>query len=320
MTATDERTTDFLRAKPGAGPALPPDPPPQPVIRSVQAVINQASGSTGPNAAAELEAIVTEFGMTVEVREAPPAEIEAAVRAAVAAKPDLLLVLAGDGTARLAASLCGPDGPIVAPLPGGTMNMLPKAFYGDRPWQEALRDSLQNGVVTHVSGGQVAGHTFYVAAILGAPALWADAREAVRAKHFRDAFGRGLRAFKRMFQGNLRFSLEGGPMERGEALSLLCPLISRAMEEQTALEAAAIDRIGAAQAFRMAFNFASGHWRKDPAIHTRPIKRGRAMTRGRMPAILDGESLRLRSPVDIRFVPRAFRALEPARDVGEPRV
>lgn len=301
-------------------PALPPDVPPRPEIRTIQAVINKASGSTGPDAAGELERIVAERGLTVQIADVPPAEIEAALRAAVAAKPDLLIVLAGDGTARLAASLCGPEGPIVAPLPGGTMNMLPKAFYGEHPWPEALRQSLDSGVVTHVSGGEVSGRTFFVAAILGAPALWADAREAIRERHFWSAVRRSLRAFKRTFHGQLRFSLDGGPMERAEALSLLCPLISRAMDDQVALEAAVVEPIGALQAFRMGFRYAFGEWRNDPSIRTRPCRTGRARTRGSMPAILDGEPIRLKSPVDIRFIPRAFRALEPARDVGEPRV
>jgi len=290
------------------------------VFRSAEAVINQASGSTGAGAAAELEAIAREHGLQVNIRDVPPSEIQGAVRAAVAAKPDLVIVLAGDGTARLAASLCGPDGPVVSTLPGGTMNMLPKAFYGDRSWQDSLRCALADPVVRTVSGGEVSGRTFYVAAILGAPALWADAREAIRERHLLSAARRGFRAAKRAFHGNLRFSLEGGPVERAEALSLLCPLISTAMDEQTALEAAAIDPIGALQAFRMAFHYAFGEWRNDPAIHTRPCRHGRARTRGSMPAILDGESIRLKSPVEFRFIPRAFRALEPRRDVGEPRV
>ena len=39
------------------------------------------------------------------------------------AQPDVLFVLAGDGTAGSIASRAGPDGPLVAPLPGGTMNI-----------------------------------------------------------------------------------------------------------------------------------------------------------------------------------------------------
>jgi hypothetical protein len=224
-------------------PALPPDPPPQPEIRTVQAVINQASGSTGPDAAAELERIVTESGRTVQVADVPAKEIEA--RAARRVPPNPTCWSSGRRRHRAARRLlCGPTARSWPPCPGGTMNMLPKAFYGDHPWQEALRRSLDNGLITHVAGGEVNGRTFYVAAILGAPALWAEAREAVRERHLWTAVRRGWRAGKRAFQGGLRFSLDGGPRERAEALSLLCPLISTAMDEQTALEAAAVDPIG----------------------------------------------------------------------------
>jgi diacylglycerol kinase family enzyme len=295
-------------------------PAESPRFRTAEAVINQASGSTGPGAAEELEAIAREAGLEINVRDVPPSEISEAVHAAVAAKPDLLIVLAGDGTARLAASLCGPDGPVVSTLPGGTMNMLPKAFYGDRDWQEALRCALNGGVVRVVSGGEVGGHRFYVAAILGAPALWANAREAVRKGKPIMAFRRGVRAARRAFHGRLRFSLEGGRVERAEALSLLCPLISKAMEEQTALEAAVVDPAGALEAFRLGFHYMFGEWRNDPAISVRQVRKGRAYARKVIPAILDGEPVRLKSPADIRFIPRAFRALEPRSDVGEPRV
>ena len=295
--------------------------PAQPArFRTAEAVINQASGSVAPGAGAELEAIAREHGLEINVREVAPSEIEGAVRAAVAAKPDLVIVLAGDGTARLAASLCGPDGPVVSTLPGGTMNMLPKAFYGDRSWQDSLRCALADPVVRTVSGGEVSGRTFYVAAILGAPALWAEAREAVRERHVLTAARRGLRAARRAFHGRLRFSLDGGAVERAEALSLLCPLISRAMEEQTALEAAVIDPANALEAFRLGFRTLWGEWRQDPAISVRHVHRGEAYARRTIPAILDGEPIRLSSPAKIRFIPKAFKALEPRRDVGEPRV
>jgi diacylglycerol kinase family enzyme len=274
----------------------------------------------GAGAADELEAIVREHGMSVNVANARGSGIEQAVRAAVAAQPDLVVTLAGDGTARLAAALCGPDGPIVATLPGGTMNMLPKAFYGERSWQDSLRCALNGGVVRPVSGGEVSGRTFYVAAILGAPALWAEAREAVRERNFLSAARRSFRAARRAFSGSLRYSLDGGPGEKAEALTLMCPLISKAMDEETALEAAAMDPSGALDAFRLGFNAMFGEWRQDPSVKVRPCRTGRAMARGSIPAILDGEPIRLRSPASIRFIPRAFRALEPAKDVGEPRL
>ncbi|PWS21620.1 diacylglycerol kinase, partial [Enterococcus faecium] len=82
-------------------------------------------------------------------------------------------VLAGDGTARSVASKAKPDGPMIAPLPGGTMNMLPKALYGTADWKLALKRALEEGEPQAVSGGEVEGEYFYCAAILGSPALWA---------------------------------------------------------------------------------------------------------------------------------------------------
>ena len=297
-----------------------PEPAHQVSIRRAEAVVNEASGSVGVGAAAELEAIVGEFGIELRVHAVQPSEIVSAVHAAVEAKPDLIIVLAGDGTARLVASLCGEDGPIVAPLPGGTMNMLPKAIYGDRSWQDALRCALNGGVIRVVSGGQVSGETFYVAAILGAPALWAGAREAIRKRRFRDALRRAWIAWKRAFDGPVHYVLDGGRRQKAEALTLMCPLISKAMDEETALEAAGLDLAGARDAFHLAMTAVFSDWRRDPAVNVQPCRRGRAISRGVMPVILDGELTRMRSPVDIRFIPRAFRALEPAKDVGEPRV
>ena len=284
----------------------------------IEAVVNAASGSVGKGAGEALEAIVKEFGLSVHVAEVQPAGIVAAVKAAVAAGPDLVIVLAGDGTARLAAELCGPDGPLVAPLPGGTMNMLPKALYGPADWRAALRLALGSGEARPVSGGEVGGKGFYVAAILGAPALWADAREAVRAMEFRKALARAQRAFRRTFHGSLRFDLADDRKRKAEALTLMCPLVSKALTRADALEADALDPRGVAEAFRLglraAFGGLLGDWRQDPAVTTELCRRGQAWARGRIPAILDGEPNRIPRRETFSFRPDAFRALAPPLD------
>ena len=288
------------------------------VLRRIEAVVNAASGSVGRGAGDALQAIVGEFGLSVHVAEVQPAGIVEAVRAAVAAAPDLLIVLAGDGTARLAAELCGLEGPLVAPLPGGTMNMLPKAIYGTTDWRAALRLALGRGEERIVSGGEVGGKAFYVAAILGAPALWADAREAVRALKFRQALARAQRAFRRTFHGSLRFDLADGRTRKAEALTLMCPLVSRALTREDALEVDALDPHGVGQAFRLglraAFSGILGDWRQDPSVTTELCRSGQAWARGRIPAIIDGEPHRFPRQVSFSFRPAAFRALAPPLD------
>ena len=297
-------------------PARPsPSPSPtqaRPKIRTVRAVINPAAGSVGPDA----EAIVSELGarfgcdLTVDVLE--PHAVVRTLRAAVDAGPDLILVLAGDGTAGLAATLCGPDGPLVAPLAGGTLNMLPHAIYGKRPWQDALLATLETGVERSVSGGQVDGRPFYCAAILGSPALFAPVREAARAGQLQKAWRRAAQAVRHAFAGNVHYRLDGARKARSaKAMALIAPLVSQAMTEETGLEAAAFDMESARDLVRLAFNGLISNWRDDPGVIAEVCRRGRIESRHSIPALLDGEIQRLPKSVSFGFTPKAFRALAP---------
>ncbi|MBX7248511.1 MAG: diacylglycerol kinase family lipid kinase [Caulobacteraceae bacterium] len=288
-------------------------------LRHVEVVVNPMSGSVGPRAAVECESFCQTFqGVRWNITEAGPANLDQLVHDAVAAKPDLVVVLAGDGTARSAATLAGPEGPLVAPLPGGTMNMLPKALYGTADWKEALRLALTQGVVRPVAGGELDGFSFYCAAIVGAPALWAPAREAVRSGAPRLAWLYAKRAMKRAFAGRIRFRLDDGEICRGEALTLISPLISRALESPVGLESAVMNLKGASEVFRLAANAVFSDWRADPAVVTTVVKRAEVWAAQEMPAILDGESVRLGRKAIVKFVPCAFRTLAPR--VANPAV
>lgn len=289
-------------------------------IRSVVVLVNPLSGSTGPGTAHEADAILAEYSCAFEVIELVGATLDEQVDAALAQKPDVLFVLAGDGTARAVASKVGPDGPLVAPLPGGTMNMLPKALYGTTDWKAALRGALEEGAAQYVSGGVVLGESFYCAAIFGSPALWAPAREAMRTGRLSLAWTYARRALKRAFSGKIRVELDDGKMRRTEALALISPMISKAMEEPVGLEAAAMDPNDAAEAFRLAATALFSDWRQDPSVVTQPARRIRIRARSRIPAVLDGEPMLLPPDTTIRFIPRAFRALAPRPPAAEDSV
>lgn len=282
-------------------------------IRRVHAVINPASGGVGPGAADELAALFAELGLDHRVSEPEPEQLEATVRAAVDAGPDLMVVFGGDGTARLVAELCGPNGPLVAPLSGGTMNKLGRALYGARPWREALAGALARSEARWVPGGQVAGRAFFCSAVLGSPALWARAREAVRAHAFGEARRRAASAFRRAFQARLRYACDGAEVGRGQAIAFICPTISRALEpDEGALEAAVLDLQDTRAGVRLALNHLLADWRDDPDVTVRRCVRGRAWAGHRIPAMLDGEFFRFGREVEASFWPQAFRALAPA--------
>ena len=289
-------------------------------IGKVVVLVNPMSGGVSANAAAEATEILSGFACESEVVSLEGDGIDQTIETALAGDADLIVVLAGDGTARAVASRAGADGPLVAPRPGGTMNMLPKALYGTTDWKEALKVILEGGEPQYVSGGEVEGHAFYCAAILGAPALWAPAREALRGGKLKLALTHARRAWRRAFSGRIRFDLDGGPRQRAEALVLISPMISRALDDPVGLEAAAMNPHDAADAFRLAAHALFDDWRHDPAVRSRPARRIRVAARSRIPAVLDGEPILLSPDATVRFLPKAFRALAPRPPAAEDSV
>ncbi|HEY8573913.1 diacylglycerol/lipid kinase family protein [Phenylobacterium sp.] len=285
-------------------------------ISRVEVVANIASGSVNDDAPEDAAKIFADFGVQAHVCAPETQDLEACLRRAVDAAPDLLVVIAGDGTARAAAEMCGPQGPMIAPLPGGTMNMLPHAIYGPRSWQDALTIALHQGGERMLGGGEVEGHKFLVAAILGSPALWAPAREAARYGNKKLAFIRARRAMRRAFSGRLRYNLDAGPREKAEALVFMCPVTSRALaEEEQALEAAALDIKGARDAFELGFHALKGDWRDAPAVETQRCQVARIWAAQGVPAILDGESVQLKSLAEVVYKPDLVRVLAIPKDV-----
>ena len=130
---------------------------------------------------------------------------------------------------------------------------------------QGVEMALEEGDAQDVAGGEVTdgvvSQAFYCAAILGSPALWAPAREAMRTGKIKLAWQYGRRALKRAFSGRLRFTLDGGEKRRTEALVLISPMISKALEGSEGLEAAAMDPTHAADAFRLAAHALFDDWR-----------------------------------------------------------
>ena len=284
---------------------------PHVAINRISVLVNPLSGSVGPRAVGELEAILAEYPLAFEVVSLEDGAFDAQVEKVFAGEPDVIFVLAGDGTAGTVASRAGQKGPLVAPLPGGTMNMLPKALYGTTDWKLALKHALEEGVPQPVAGGTVEGQAFFCAAILGSPALWAPAREAMRTGKIKKAWLYGRRALRRAFSGRLRYALDRSDRRKTEALVLISPMISAAMDEPIGLEAAAMDPTDTGQAFRLAASALFSDWRLDPSVSTKPARRIQVWGRSKIPAVIDGEPTLLPHETVITFIPKAFMALAP---------
>jgi len=281
----------------------------------VGAILNTSSGSCDSESEQKIFSILTRAGIVEpKVWCGEAKEMERSFAEAAGHKLEVLIVLGGDGTIRTAAEACAKKGSYLIPLPGGTMNMLSRALYGDVAWEEALKNTLAAPSLKVLSGGRIAGKQFLIAAIVGAPALLAEPRESVREGNVVDAIEKGSVAFRKMFETKIQYLVSGGTKGEAEAVAVICPLISEQMSDSDqAFEAAIIDVESAAEVVRLATNAAFGKWRDDRNILLTKTKRLAVQSSKEISATLDGERVNLGRSAEIDFVSRALTVLVPAK-------
>lgn len=240
-------------------------------------------------------------------------QIERAFVEAAMHNPRMLVVLGGDGTIRTAAEACTGSDTYLLPLAGGTLNMLPRALYGDAGWQDALKEILANPVAKGLSGGRVRDELFFVAAVAGAPGLWMEAREAIREGDIPNAVGKAGVAFKAMFDTTIQYSISPEVTGDAEIVAVICPLVSEQMSDsEQALEAAAIDVENAAELLGLATAAAFGKWRHDQSVTLTKTRQVTVQSSSDIPLFLDGEKVRVGKVAEITFIPRAVTVIVPA--------
>lgn len=280
---------------------------------TVGAIINTSSGGCDAESEAEMLEILGWAGVTnCKTWCGQADEIERALAEAATQKLEVLVVLGGDGTIRRAAELCGPPGTYLIPLPGGTMNLLPRALHGDASWQAVLQNTLVRPATRVLSGGCVADNMFFVAAVIGPPALWVETRESLREGHIRDAFEKGAAAFQTTFDTKIRYFISPEISGEAEVVAVICPLISAEMSEaEQAFEAAAMNVESAAELIGLATRAAFGKWRDYKRVTLSKTERVAVQSSKQIPLLLDGEPVMTGDNAEIRFVPRAVNLVVP---------
>ena len=280
----------------------------------VGAIINSSSGGCDSESEQKILSILTSAGIVEpKVWCGEAKEMERSFAEAAGQKLEVLIVLGGDGTIRTAAEACAEKGLYFIPLPGGTMNMLPRALYGDVAWEESLKNTLAAPSLKVLSGGRIAGKQFLIAAIMGAPALLAEPRESMRHGNIVDAIEKGSVAFGKMFETKIQYLISGEMKGEAEAVALICPLISEQMSDsEQALEAAVIDVESAAEVIGLVSTAAFGKWRDHRNILLTRTKTMRVQSPNDIPALLDGEKINLGGSAEVTFVPKAVTVLVPA--------
>ena len=218
----------------------------------------------------------------------------------------------GDGTLRAAAEACTGTDTYLLPLPGGTLNMLPRALYGDLSWQEALKSTLATPSSKVLSAGRTRDELFFVAAIVGAPGLWMEARESICEREFGDALEKSAVALRAMFETKIRYSISSGARGEADVLAVICPLVSEEMSDsEQALEAAAIEVENARKLLGLATASAFGKRRDDESVTLTKTHKIVVESDKDIPVFLDGEKVQAGKKADITFVPRAVNVIVP---------
>ena len=285
---------------PPASASAPPQAPRRPLPDNANALIlfNQGAGSVHPGDREKLVEAVTAAGIT----QYTVLGIDKLSKKLFDRNRDfdVIIVLGGDGTARAAAELAPRNGPPLILLPGGTLNVLPQALYGPLAWPEALAAALERGVVKRMPIGRANGSTFFVAAMFGAPTLLARAREAVREGKPWLAIGRVRHFFVRAFNRPLRARSGGDKLRKTEAVAVLCPSFSGALEGDK-MEFVRLNVRDLMDLARVSVRALSAGWRNDSTVETQHADRADVFSYGTIPATLDGEPKMFISHVKIRY-------------------
>jgi diacylglycerol kinase family enzyme len=279
----------------------------------VRAIINTSSGGCDSGSEAEMLHILKSAGVNnCKTWCGESRQIERAFAEAVAEKPGILAVLGGDGTIRTAAEACTGTDTYLLPLPGGTLNMLPRALYGDLSWQEALKSTLAAPSKKALSAGRIGDELFFVAAVIGAPGLWMEARESIREREFGDAVEKSAVALRAMFETKIRYSISSQACGEADVIAVICPLVSEEMSDsEQALEAAAIEVENARKLLGLATAAAFGRWRDNESVTLTKTHNVVVQSDTDIPIFLDGERVQTGKTADITFVPRAVNVVVP---------
>ena len=280
---------------------------------TVGAIINTSSGGCDADSEAEALGILKDAGVTdCKIWCGGSDKIERAFAEAAAYKPKVLVVLGGDGTIRTAAGACSGTGVYLLPLAGGTLNMLPRALYGEVLWQDALKSTLAAPSIKALSGGRIGDELFFVAAIVGAPGLWMEARESLRGRDIRVAVGKSAVAFRTMFETKIRYSISSETSGEAELLAIICPLVSEEMSDaEQALEVAAVDIENAVQLLGLATAAALGKWRDEESVTLTKTRHVTVQSSKEIPLFLDGERINVGETAEISFVSNAVNVVVP---------
>ena len=299
-----------------------PEHPAQPPAAHPFFIMNPRSGG-GKVGKFDLKRKAEGLGAEVFLMDGPEeVDVAAAARDAVARGADLLGVAGGDGTQALVAGVAAEHGIPFVVITAGTRNHFALDLGLDRDDPAASLDALSDGVELHVDLGVIGGQTFVNNASFGAYA------EVVQTPEYRgDKIGTTLDLLPDLLQGHegarLEASADGMRIEAPQALLVannpygmgdVAGLGRRARLDGGILGVVGVKVGSAAQAVGL---LRGGHATGVHVLTTRVIEV--TADAPQIPVGIDGEAVRLPTPVQCTIRPGALRVWVPRHRPGVPR-
>jgi diacylglycerol kinase family enzyme len=277
------------------------------------ALYNPDSGSIPADGSERLRAVLEQAG----VREAELIELERPdcrpqLKRLADNEPDLFIVWGGDGTLRAALSVAGQSTANLLLLPGGTMNLLTRSIHGDKTWDAVLKDVLAGPKRQTLPAGKVNDELFFCAMLAGAPARFAEAREALRRGELVRAAAEARAALETLGALSLEaryrdgYTFESAKLPPTSVIGVLVGPVARDAE----MEVAALAEPTAGAALNVIWSSFVSNWRSAPGVTIVPartlvIDSGE----GDIPVIVDGEAVDVGSAARVSYVKEASQCL-----------
>jgi diacylglycerol kinase family enzyme len=299
-----------------------PEYPAQPRAANPFLIMNPKSGG-GKVGRFDLKRKAEGLGAEVFLMEGPEeVDVAAVARDAVAQGADLLGVAGGDGTQALVAGVAAQHGIPFVVITAGTRNHFALDLGLDREDPAASLDALSDGVELHVDLGEIGGQTFVNNASFGAYA------EVVQTPAYRgDKMRTTLELLPDLLQGHegarLEARADGTQIDAPQALLVannpygmgdVAGLGRRARLDGGLLGVVGVNVASAAQAVGL---LRGAHATGLSVLTTQEIEV--TADAPQIPVGIDGEAVRLPTPVQITVRPGALRVWVPRHRPGVPR-
>lgn len=330
----EDQGRPLRRAPPPATPATPATPRTEVLAAAdppLHLVFNRGSGDAPDQA---LQALIVEIGVPGRRRLCwHPTHGDrthaTATRAARAARDDggVVVAVGGDGTVSAVAHEAVAHGVPMAVLPAGTFNLFARA-QGLPLDPHRAAQSLLSRQLRHVAVGRAGERVFVVSASLGLHPDLIDARELDSRRFGRDRRVAWLSAMAHLWglrrRLALQFDLDGQPA-RIEASTVLvsnnpvqlATLGARVPgapgDDLDALRVLVMPPVGGRAWLPLMWHAMRGMLRDAPGVAEHRLHVGTLLRRGRrsLKLAVDGELVRVRGPLTLRFEPGALRLLVP---------